>query len=347
MGRGTPGPLLAALAAGTQRVQLGPLVACTAFHPPGLIARMAAALAEVSGGRFVLGLGAGWNEEEFRAFGLPYDHRVSRFEESFTIIRRLLAGERVTLDGSYAQAQDAVLLPAPPAPPPLMIGSNGPRMLGIALPHVDAWNTWYEDFGNTPEGFAALNDRISAAARDAGRDPSEIERSACVYVALDRSDEEHGRTPDAPPLEGPASEIASRLERIRRGRRRRGDPGREPDHGTVDSPAGRSPGGSAVAVVAGRRALALHHLDHVAPAVGLGAVDVGEAVDLRELAAGQRLPVPARPVGIGRPARPRRGRRSGATRRCRNAAYARSRRASSTRSRCGARASARSASSRA
>ena len=203
--------LLAALAAGTQRVQLGPLVACTAFHPPGLIARMAAALAEVSGGRFVLGLGAGWNEEEFRAFGLPYDHRVSRFEESFTIIRRLLAGERVTLDGSYAQAQDAVLLPAPLDPPRLMIGSNGPRMLSIALPHVEVWNTWYEDFGNSPEGFAALNDRISAAARDAGRDPSEIERSACVYVALDSSDEEHGRTPDAPPLEGPAQRIASSL----------------------------------------------------------------------------------------------------------------------------------------
>ena len=73
------------------------------------------------------------------------------------------------------------------------------------------WNTWYEDFGNSPEGFAALNERISAAARDAGRDPAEIERSACVYVAMDSSDEEHGRTPDAPPLEGPASEIASRL----------------------------------------------------------------------------------------------------------------------------------------
>ena len=84
--------LLGALAAVTERVELGPLVACTAFHPPGLIARMAAALAEVSGGRFVLGLGAGWNADEFRAFGIPFDHRVSRFEESFTIIRRLLAG---------------------------------------------------------------------------------------------------------------------------------------------------------------------------------------------------------------------------------------------------------------
>ena len=74
---------------------------------------MAATLAEVSHGRFVLGLGAGWNEPEFRAFGLPYDHRVSRFEESFTIIRQLLAGERVTLPGKYFQAEDLVLLPAP------------------------------------------------------------------------------------------------------------------------------------------------------------------------------------------------------------------------------------------
>ena len=206
--------LLAALAACTKRVQLGPLVACTAFHPPGLIARMAAALAEVSGGRFVLGLGAGWNEEEFHAFGLPYDRRVSRFEESFTIIRRLLAGEHVTLAGRYCQVQDAVLLPAPADPPRLMIGSNGPRMLGIALPHVEMWNTWYEDFGNSPEGFAALNDRISAAAVAAGRDPSEIERSVCVYVVLGDSDEEHGRRPEAPPLEGSAHEIAASLSEL-------------------------------------------------------------------------------------------------------------------------------------
>jgi alkanesulfonate monooxygenase SsuD/methylene tetrahydromethanopterin reductase-like flavin-dependent oxidoreductase (luciferase family) len=203
--------LLGALATGTERVQLGPLVACTAFHPPGLVARMAATLAEVSGGRFVLGLGAGWNEEEFRAFGLPFDHRVSRFEESFTIIRRLLAGERVTLAGSHSQAEDAVLIPAPPTRPPLMIGSNGPRMLSIALPHVDAWNSWYEDFGNSAEGFAALSERISEAARLGGRDPTEIQRSACVYVALDGSDEQRASTPKAPPLAGPARRIASSL----------------------------------------------------------------------------------------------------------------------------------------
>jgi alkanesulfonate monooxygenase SsuD/methylene tetrahydromethanopterin reductase-like flavin-dependent oxidoreductase (luciferase family) len=192
-------------------VQLGPLVACTAFHPPGLIARMAATLAEVSGGRFVLGLGAGWNEAEFRAFGLPYDHRVSRFEESFTIIRRLLAGERVTLDGKHVQAQDAVLIPAPPAPPRLMIGSNGPRMLAISLPHVDVWNTWYVAFGNSAEGFAALNERISEAARQAGRDPAEIERSACVYVAMDDAGAERANTHEAPPLEGSPERLAADL----------------------------------------------------------------------------------------------------------------------------------------
>ena len=195
----------------TERVRLGPLVACAGFHPPGLIARMAATVGEVSGGRFVLGIGAGWSEVEFRAFGIPYDHRVSRFEESFAIVRGLLAGERVTLAGRYWQAEDAVLLPRPAQRPRLMIGSNGPRVLRIALPHVDAWNTWYDDFGNTAEGFAALNARISAAARDAGRAPETIERSACVLVVLDHAAGERPVTPDAPPLEGPPERIAAAL----------------------------------------------------------------------------------------------------------------------------------------
>jgi probable F420-dependent oxidoreductase len=203
--------LLGALAATTERVELGPLVACTAFHPPGLIAKMAATLAEVSGGRFVLGLGAGWNEDEFRAFGVPFDHRVSRFEESFEIVRRLLAGERVTLHGLFVEADDAVLLPRPVAPPRLMIGSNGPRMLAATLPHVDAWNTWYDGYGNTPDGFAKLNEQITAAARDAGREPADIERSACVLVAMDGSSGERESTPDAPPLAGSAEKIAAHL----------------------------------------------------------------------------------------------------------------------------------------
>jgi alkanesulfonate monooxygenase SsuD/methylene tetrahydromethanopterin reductase-like flavin-dependent oxidoreductase (luciferase family) len=206
--------LLAALAAATQRVDLGPLVACASFHPPGVIAKMAATLAEVSGGRFVLGLGAGWNEEEFRAFGLPFAHRVSRFEESFSIVRPLLAGERVTLAGRHWQAQDAVLIPAPTMRPRLMIGSNGPRMLAITLPYVDAWNTWYEDFGNSAEGFAKLNDRISGAAHAAGRDPAQIQRSACVLVVLDGAADERPSTPEAPALEGSSRDIAARLHEL-------------------------------------------------------------------------------------------------------------------------------------
>ena len=206
--------LLAALAAATDRVELGPLVACAAFHSPGLIAKMAATVAEISGGRFVLGLGAGWNEEEFRAFGLPFDHRVSRFEESFGVIRGLLAGERVTLQGRYVQADDVVLLPRPAERPRLVIGSNGPRMLAATLPHVDGWNTWYDGYGNAPEGFAELNDRISSAARDAGRDPGEIDRSACVLVALEGSGDGRPATPGAPPLCGSAEEIAAKLREL-------------------------------------------------------------------------------------------------------------------------------------
>jgi probable F420-dependent oxidoreductase len=206
--------LLAALAATTGRVRLGPLVACAGFHPPGLIAKMAATIDEVSGGRFVLGLGAGWNEQEFRAFGIPYDHRVSRFEESFAIVRGLLGGERVTLAGRFWQADDAVLLPPPARRVPLMIGSNGPRVLGIALPHADAWNAWWEDYGNSAAGFAALNERIDAAARGAGRAPERIERSACVLVALDRATGERPGTRAAPPVSGPPERIAAHLREL-------------------------------------------------------------------------------------------------------------------------------------
>ena len=107
---------LAWLAGITEHVEIGPLVACTAFHPPGILARQAAAVDELSGGRLVAAFGAGWNQEEFRAFGLPFDHHVSRFDEAFTIIRRLLAGERVTYEGRFHSVEDARLLPPACAP---------------------------------------------------------------------------------------------------------------------------------------------------------------------------------------------------------------------------------------
>ncbi|HEX2303197.1 MAG TPA: LLM class flavin-dependent oxidoreductase [Gaiella sp.] len=189
---------LAALAAATQRVRLGPLVASTAFHPAGLLARMAASIDEVSGGRFVLGLGAGWNEVEFRAFGIPYDRLVSRFEEAFEIVGRLLAGERVTFEGRFQAVEDAVLLPPPARRVPLMVGGSGPRLLARTLPHVEAWNTWYSPYGNTIDGFVRLNAEVDEACTRAGREPREVVRSACVFVAVDGGLGE--RPHDVPPV---------------------------------------------------------------------------------------------------------------------------------------------------
>ena len=206
--------MLAGLAAVTDRVRLGPLVACLGFHAPGLIAKMAATVDEQSGGRLVLGVGAGWNEPEFRAFGLPFDHRVSRFEESFEIVRRLLSGERVTFRGRFWQVEDAVLLHRPARRPSLMVGSTGERVLRAALPHVDAWNTWYDSYGNTPEGFAAATAKVSALVEDVGRRPAEIERSACVHVVLDRANAERPIRDGVPPLEGSMERIAAGLREL-------------------------------------------------------------------------------------------------------------------------------------
>jgi alkanesulfonate monooxygenase SsuD/methylene tetrahydromethanopterin reductase-like flavin-dependent oxidoreductase (luciferase family) len=204
-GRGERGPwdcwtALAWLAGVTERVEVGPLVACTAFHLPGILARQAAAVDELSGGRLVVALGSGWNEEEFRAFGIPFDQSVSRFEEAFEIVRRLLAGERVTFHGRFHTTDDAVLLPPPNRRPKLMIGANAPRMLSISLPYVDAWNTWYTHYGNTVEGFVRHNAQVSDAAAAAGRVPAEVERSACVLVEVDEGAAERPRDVEAVPL---------------------------------------------------------------------------------------------------------------------------------------------------
>ena len=177
--------LLAGLAAITETVMLAPLVASTSFHAPAMLAKKAATVDEISGGRLMVGLGAGWNEREYSAFGFPFDHRASRFEEAFTIVRMLLRDGRADFDGQFHQVKDCVL--DPPARPglPLMIGSSGPRMLRITMPHVDAWNIWYEDYDNDP---GLLADRISVvdeAARAAGRRPDEIAKTAALLVNLE------------------------------------------------------------------------------------------------------------------------------------------------------------------
>lgn len=208
--------MLAAIGASTSRVEFGPLVACTSFHNPAMLARQVSTIDEISGGRLVLGLGAGWNETEFRAFGFPFDHRVDRFEEAFTIIRTLLREGAIDFDGRWYQARDCELLPHGPRPggPPLMIGSNGPRMLRATLPYVASWNSWFADTGNRPAGVPALRERVDEACREVGRDPAEIERTVAVLVRLPggagRTQGDYARTA-VPPVEGSPSEMAELL----------------------------------------------------------------------------------------------------------------------------------------
>jgi alkanesulfonate monooxygenase SsuD/methylene tetrahydromethanopterin reductase-like flavin-dependent oxidoreductase (luciferase family) len=178
--------VLAAVAAVTDRLLLGPLVAATSFHNPGMLAKKAAAVDEISGGRLILGLGAGWNETEYRAFGFPFDQRVARFEEAFTIIRTLLRDGAIDFQGRFYEARDLELLPRPhrAGGPPILIGSSGERMLRLTMPYADAWNAWYATYGNTPSGIAAQRDLVDAACRDVGRDAAEVERTVAVLVAL-------------------------------------------------------------------------------------------------------------------------------------------------------------------
>jgi probable F420-dependent oxidoreductase len=205
--------VLAGLAAITQRIRLGPLVACLNYHHPAVLAKTAVTVDEVSGGRLVLGVGAGWNRTEFDAFGIPFDHRASRFEESFEIVRRLVSGERVTHRGRWHSTDDAVLLPAPSRRPTLMVGSTGERVLAAALPHVDVWNTWFSWYGNTADGLREKRSFVDELCERVGRDPATLERSVCVFVRTGGPSQRAVRD-DLPPLQGSDGEIADGFHSI-------------------------------------------------------------------------------------------------------------------------------------
>jgi alkanesulfonate monooxygenase SsuD/methylene tetrahydromethanopterin reductase-like flavin-dependent oxidoreductase (luciferase family) len=177
---------LAGLASVTERVELGPFVASTSFHAPAMLAKLAATVDAISGGRLILGLGAGWNQREYTAYGFPYDKRVGRFEEAFTIIRELVRTGRSDFRGAYYEVVDCVLDPRPvrPGGPPLMLGSVSPRMMRIALPHVDAWNVWWSDYRNDVDGFTEVHARVEDALAEAGRAPGDVEATAAVFVHL-------------------------------------------------------------------------------------------------------------------------------------------------------------------
>jgi alkanesulfonate monooxygenase SsuD/methylene tetrahydromethanopterin reductase-like flavin-dependent oxidoreductase (luciferase family) len=173
---------LAAIAAATERVEIGPLVASTGFHAPAMLAKQAATVDAISQGRLILGLGAGWNRGEFDAFGFPYDRRVSRFEEALAIIAPLLRQGRTTFHGQFYDVDDCVLDPRPvrEGGPPIMLGSNSPRMLSIGLPVVDSWNVWWSIYDNSVEKFAQVKAEVDAVIPE-GRT---VDATAAVLVTL-------------------------------------------------------------------------------------------------------------------------------------------------------------------
>ena len=172
--------ILAAVAEATSRVQLGTIVMCIGFRNAALLAKMAATLDHLSGGRLILGLGSGWHDPEFDAFGYPTDHKVGRFEEALTIIGSLIRDGRVDLDGRWMTARDAVLVP--PARPdlPILVAAKRPRMLELTARHADAWNLAW--FGAPDERWAGARRNLDAACATVGRDPATLERTVGVNV---------------------------------------------------------------------------------------------------------------------------------------------------------------------
>ncbi|GAB3063137.1 LLM class F420-dependent oxidoreductase [Intrasporangium mesophilum] len=172
--------LLTALAASTDRVELGSLVLATSFRSPGILAKMAVTLDDVADQRLILGLGCGWHEPEYRAFGYPFDHRVGRFEEVLSVVGPLLAGERVTFHGNWTHVDDAVVLPAPRRRVPLLVAAEGDRMLRLTARHADQWQTaWY---GRPDDRWTQRLDRFRAACEAEDRDPESLALTVGVDV---------------------------------------------------------------------------------------------------------------------------------------------------------------------
>jgi alkanesulfonate monooxygenase SsuD/methylene tetrahydromethanopterin reductase-like flavin-dependent oxidoreductase (luciferase family) len=204
--------ILSALAAATERVELGSFVACTAFRNPALLAKMADTVDEISGGRLILGIGAGWHEPEFRAFGYPVDHRVSRFAEAATIITTLLREGQIDFAGTYYAARECELRPRGPRPggPPIMIGGGvppGPRMLHLAAEHADLWNAYLVWGRSWPDAVPPLRQQVDAACAAAGRDPGTLLRTVSPLVSLPAAGAGPVR-PEEEPLVGSPEELA-------------------------------------------------------------------------------------------------------------------------------------------
>jgi alkanesulfonate monooxygenase SsuD/methylene tetrahydromethanopterin reductase-like flavin-dependent oxidoreductase (luciferase family) len=184
-------------------------VLCNSFRHPALLAKMATTADEVSGGRLILGVGAGWNEPEYQAFGLPFDHRVDRFEEALQILGPLLHEGHVDFAGQYYQVRNCDIVPRGPRSegPPLLVGSEGPRMLKLTAQYADLWNTGYM---GKPETMAEPLAKIEAACSEIGRDPATVGITALIGLWFPDLQAQQPRFLDHP-LTGTVQEIAAAM----------------------------------------------------------------------------------------------------------------------------------------
>lgn len=166
---------LTGLGALVPRVELGALVMCSSFRNAGLLAKMAATLDDLTGGRLILGVGCGWHEPEYLAFGYPFDHLVGRFEEDLQVIHRLLRGETVDFHGAWSRYGGAKLLPPPARVPPILVAAKGERMLRLTARWAEAWNTAW--FGRVDDTLRQRTADLDAACDAVGRDRAAIRRT--------------------------------------------------------------------------------------------------------------------------------------------------------------------------
>ena len=204
--------MLTALAAVTERVEIGTTVLCAGFRNPALLAKMAESLDEVSHGRLILGLGAGWHEPEFDAFGFPFDHRVSRLEEALQIIKPLLIDREMTFEGTYHSAVDTVISPRGPRATgvPILLAAFAPRMMRLTAQYADMWTTdWLGPLEKVREDIGKLH----AACEDVGRDPATLAVTGGVTVGFPDLGTLPNwmNTPDSY-ITGSSDEVATRLQ---------------------------------------------------------------------------------------------------------------------------------------
>jgi F420-dependent oxidoreductase-like protein len=201
------------------RLKFGSIVLSQSYRPPALLAKMAAMLQVLSGGRFILGIGAGWKEDEYRAYGYafpPASRRIHQLAEAVQIIRGMWTQPRTTFHGQYYRVEDAICEPKPDPLPPIMIGGSGRKLtLRVVAQYADWWNG-----GGSLAEFKEVTDVLTEHCRAVGRDPESILKTwgtDCVAVA--RSSQEARRMAEASPFYSPESgligtpdEVAARLE---------------------------------------------------------------------------------------------------------------------------------------